>query len=190
MVVDISTVAPIIVFIASLFVLYRLLVNALEKNVALLKDELEYRQNYKSRLEEIQTFYKAEIDMFQKKLQQHAEDREDLGNNLAEAEGRKADIERALSDSQLRAGHLEHLLTRAHEDYMKRLTALNEENEKLREKMNDSKSQFIALCEKVKEKYGEHVLIELTEPNIREQLRLKARKNRELKHSNATTMAT
>lgn len=72
---------------------------------------------------------------------------------------------------------------------MKRLTALNEENEKLREKMNDSKSQFITLCEKVKEKYGEHVLIELTEPNIREQLRLKARKNRELKHSNATTIA-
>lgn len=167
--------SPIFAFIASLFVLYRLLVKKYEEHIKLLTDELSIKRNYKNRLDEIKLFYEEETNILNKKLDAESNEKGIIQDKLQKLKDKISEVESFLSRNVTESGRLENLLQNAHSDYMDRIKTLQNEKQEIQDR-------YLRLCQKIIDEYGVNTAIRFTEPDEYSQFKLISKKNRSLRY--------
>lgn len=150
----------LISFVASLFVLYRLLIRNYEKQIHILKDELEYKKNYKYKLEEFKAFYEEELEILNRKLSSRIEERENLEKEKQDAKERINEIDKLLSQESAKRSKVEEIIERVHKKYKLKINSLKEDNSRLIKSLETSGEEYKGLVTYIKNKYGSDAVSE------------------------------
>jgi predicted nucleic acid-binding Zn-ribbon protein len=169
-------------FIISLFVLYRLLVRNYEKQIDILKNELEYKQNYRYKLEEYKAFYEEDISILKRKLNDQGEKKEELEKAIERAESRIKEINVVLSSESTKRVRLESIAEHARQAFTRRIYDLKKDNINLLDQLNELQNEYRSLVEYIKEKHGDNCLMDfLYGDNTYAQLKLRRQKQNKRK---------
>ena len=179
---DILIFASSLGFIAALFTLYRLLVERQDKTIAMLKEEISLRLNNKDRLAEINAFYEAEKRILESRLATEGTNKEQLQIELARANEALTNI-RKIEFSDIKSSVItDALFQRMKSDLQNRLQELIDQNSELSFDLDNQRNNYAELCEKVKDRYGLSVIIELTARSEYEQAKLRRQHISRQKH--------
>lgn len=146
-------------YIGSLFVLYRLLVKNYEKQINILKDELEYKQNYKHKLEEYKVFYEEDVKLLKKRLTDEKEQSGHRESQIREAEERISEINVLLAQESAKRSKIEDVMERVHSRYRQQLEDATSETKNLQQTLDGARQQYSDLVLYVKKRYGQDALL-------------------------------
>ena len=147
-------------FVLSLFVLYRLLVKNYEKQIHILKDEIEYKQNYKYKLEEFKTFHEEDLKVLSKRLTEKEELREHLESQMREAKKQISEINTLLAQESTKRSKVEELMEHVHKRYRQQIEESMSEIMRLQQSLDAALDQYRVLVAYVKDKHGPNALLE------------------------------
>ena len=182
---DITILSAGLGFVAALFTLYRLLIERQDKTIVLLKEELSFRMNNKDRLAEINAFYEAEKRMLESRVAAEGTNREQLQRELLRANEALANV-RQLEDVSTRdQARADALFERMKSDSQIRLQQLMDQNSALSFEVESQRNSYVELCEKIKERFGLAVIIELTARSEYEEAKLRRQHISRQKHRKA-----
>jgi hypothetical protein len=179
---DFLIIASSLGFIVALFTLYRLLVERQDKTIALLKEEISFRLNNKDRLAEINAFYEAEKKILESRLLTEGTNKEKIQNELDRANEALLNVRKIESSKPANSFSTDALFQRMKSDLQTRLQELVDQNLELSFELENQRNSYADLCEKIKEKYGISVVIELTARSKYEEISLRRKHISRQKH--------
>ena len=151
--------ATILSFIISLFVLYRLLIKKYDEHVGLLKDELEYKHNYKSKLEEIKLFYEEEKKILLNKVKFAEDEKTEVEIELNNVSQRIDEIQIELSKESSEKSNIQQISTRQQRYLLNKLNKAEKECNALARSNIELQNQYRELVQFIKDKHGQDALL-------------------------------
>jgi hypothetical protein len=185
---DLAVLSVTLGFVVALFTLYRLLVERQDKTIALLKEEIALRLNNKERLAEINAFYEAEKRMLESRLAAEGSNREGLEQELLRANEALVNVRQIDTSATKSQARTDALFERMKTDLQARLQQLMDQNAALAFEVEAQRSSYIGLCEKIKEKFGLSVIIELTARSEYEEAKLRRQHISRQKHKKSISI--
>lgn len=153
-------IASFVGFVLCTFFLYRLLVRNYERQVAILKDELLYKHNYKAQLEELKLFYQEQREMVNTRIASKEEENIELEMQLTDIGNNLDEITRELKSESVKSQRVTSISSRKNRFLENKLLTIENDFMHCNRELKESKQQYTSLVDFIKSKYGADALIE------------------------------